>query len=429
MLCPLVAAIKAVGVVIACRKSVDFDESKVKSILEVVDKTPIYSQQLMDLANWLSSYYFHPIGEVLRTMLPVSSKGKRLVRKYQLTEEGLSLRGQDSLGGRFLKQVFVRKTSLEKTVLKKMNNYSIDNGVMLSQLKIFLSEPYAKLIQKDTVSNRTMSSDQSKAVLDGHREEQRILTAAQSRVFDPIVNDGISAESSKPFLLWGVTGAGKTEIYMQSIQALFDKSPEAQALVLVPEISLTPQMTQVFERRFPGIVSVVHSALSDNERWEKLEKVRTGEARILIGPRSAVFAPFSKLKLIFVDEEHDSSYKQTTGLTYNGRDVAIVRAKLEGATIILGSATPSMESFNNATMGRYIYLPLNERVGGKKLPDVEIVRHQVASRYGQKIGSKESLDIPISRRIINSLACNKVDGFQSIVLVNRRGFAYYLYLL
>ena len=163
---------------------------------------------------------------------------------------------------------------------------------------------------------------------------------------------------------------------------------------------------------------------------KRLEKVRTGEASILIGPRSSVFAPFHNLKLLFVDEEHDSSYKQTTGLTYNGRDVAVVRAKLESAAIVLGSATPSMESHYNAISGRYIHLTLNERVGGKSLPSVEVVKHQVASRFGQKLTSnKDSIDIPISKKIINSLRENYDDGFQSIVLVNRRGFAYYLFLL
>ena len=419
---------KAVGVVIECSEITEYDPKRIKAIVEVVDKKPIYSKELMQLAEWLSSYYFHPIGEVLRTMLPVSSKGKKLVKKYKLTDKGLETRASDTFAGKFLKYAFTRKVSLEKTVIKKMNEYSISNGIMLSELKMYLEKDYATLVKDDKVKTRSMREIKASEEQQLTGQEQRKLTRAQAKVFEEI-SLGIKDSDSKPFLLWGVTGAGKTEIYMQAIQALFDRSPSAQSLVLVPEISLTPQMTHVFESRFPGIVSVVHSALSDNERWEKLEKVRTGEARILIGPRSAVFAPFQDLKLIFVDEEHDSSYKQTTGLTYNGRDVAIVRAKLESATIVLGSATPSMETFNNAISGRYHYLVLNERVGGKSLPSVEIVRHQVASRYGQKVGSTDAIDIPISRKVIHSLSQNKIDGFQSIVLVNRRGFAYYLFLL
>ena len=244
---------KAIGVVIESSETTDLDPKKIKNIIELVDKKPIYSDKLMDLAAWLSSYYLHPIGEVLRTMLPVSSMGKKLVRKYILTDLGVNEKKLDTDRGRFLKYAFRRKESLESTILKKMDSYAIENGILLAELKQYLCEPFVSFVKQDKVKTRTMSESSvitEKAI---KSTQPRALTKAQASVFDSIVLNGIKAKSSKPFLLWGVTGAGKTEIYMQSIQALFDQSSNAQALVLVPEISLTPQMTDVFEERFPGL--------------------------------------------------------------------------------------------------------------------------------------------------------------------------------
>jgi primosomal protein N' (replication factor Y) len=187
-------------------------------------------------------------------------------------------------------------------------------------------------------------------------------------------------------------------------------------------------MTRIFEERFPGKVAVVHSAMDDNERWLELERIRRGEASVLIGPRSAVFGPFVNLKLIIVDEEHDGSYKQGSGLLYNARDVAVVRAGMENATIVLGSATPSMESWQNALSGKYHLIEMPERASSKPLPDVETVGAKPAFKAVSFLQgrSDEPESTPFSDEIIKALQENVQNGQQSIVLVNRRGYAYYL---
>jgi primosomal protein N' (replication factor Y) len=236
-----------------------------------------------------------------------------------------------------------------------------------------------------------------------------------------------NAGQINPTLLFGVTGAGKTEIYLQLIAEI-----EGQVLVLVPEIALTPQMTMIFERRFPGKVSVVHSAMSDRLRWIELEKIRNNQRQILIGPRSAIFANFAALKFIIVDEEHDGSYKQTTGLCYNGRDTAIVRAKIERIPILLGSATPSLESWQNAVTSKFNLEKLEERIGGRELPEVKLIKVKSQLKNAVKVTGRERNEpiafeqIPIAEEILDEIDLNLRNGEQTIVLVNRRGYAYYL---
>ncbi|RYZ25289.1 MAG: DEAD/DEAH box helicase, partial [Sphingobacteriales bacterium] len=195
-------------------------------------------------------------------------------------------------------------------------------------------------------------------------------------------------------LLHGVTGAGKTEVYLNLIANAIGTDPKNQVMVLVPEIALTPQMTRVFSARFPGKVAVVHSAMQPAERWKELSSIRQGERSILIGPRSAVFAAFEQLALIVVDEEHDSSYKQSTGLTYNGRDVAVMRGHLEKRSVVLGSATPSMESYANAKQGRYALLELLQRANLKPLPEIAFISTEVSKGFARK-GNTRAKVLPV----------------------------------
>lgn len=225
------------------------------------------------------------------------------------------------------------------------------------------------------------------------------------------------------FLLHGVTGSGKTRVYLSLLNSLEE---DEQALVLVPEISLTPQITAVFESLFPKQVAVIHSALTDKKRWEEWLRIKSGSAKILIGARSAVFAPFKKLKLIVIDEEHDASYKQNNGLCYNGRDIGVFRAQLEGAMCVLGSATPSMESYYNALEGKYSLVELTKRVVKQGLPNIEFINSRPSPQKESAKDNKQKQDF-LSPEIINSIRENKADGGQCIVLVNRRGYAFYLY--
>lgn len=402
---------------------------ELKSIESVIDQHPVYSPQVLEIAKWISSYYMHPLGEVLRTMLPAGAT-KVVKESFELTPVG-----QDAIlsavtpAGHLLARLFDRKKKklAHATLTAKLEKVWAEDAT-LPRLSAKDLLKLGMITQSRGSSMRARSSD---AVTDSAKVSDQSapatppdLTPRQQAVVDQVV-----AKDSGVFLLHGVTGSGKTEVYLRLISAAMTKERGAQALVLVPEISLTPQMTRVFERRFPGRVAVVHSAMSDPDRWAELSRVRSGDAKILIGPRSAVFGPFQKLKLILVDEEHDGSYKQSTGLTYNGRDVAVLRGKLEQATVVLGSATPSMESYNNALQGRYTLLEMPERVTGRPLPEVELVTSDdKAMRKGTVVGG-EAEDIPIDPRVVAALENNRAAGRQAIVLVNRRGYAYYLFSL
>ena len=219
-----------------------------------------------------------------------------------------------------------------------------------------------------------------------------------------------------PFLLWGVTGSGKTEVYLRCIAACL--AAERSALVLVPEISLTHQLVDRVRGRFGNRVAVLHSALSDGERWDEWRKISRGEVAIVVGARSAVFAPLRRLGLVVVDEEHDTAYKQEDGIRYNGRDVAVMRAKLAGCSVVMGSATPAMETLHNARVGRYRMLALPERVEARPLPSVDIVDLRRSSSAGRAV--------LVSAPLAAALEANLAAHGQSLVFLNRRGFANFL---
>lgn len=215
------------------------------------------------------------------------------------------------------------------------------------------------------------------------------------------------------FLLHGVTGSGKTEVYIHAIKSLPENK---EAIVLVPEIAITSQIVDRFRMYFGDRVVFYHSGLSDGERINSWKRMRDGEAKVVVGVRSAVFSPFKNLGLIIVDEEHEASYKQFEGVRYNARDVAIVRAKIEGIRVILGSATPSIETYYNAKKGRFHLLELTKRVDEKPLPHIEIIDMTKEPKRTKFF----------SERLINALKENLVRGYQSVLLLNQRGYAPYL---
>ena len=223
----------------------------------------------------------------------------------------------------------------------------------------------------------------------------------------------IDLENQGVFLLHGVTGSGKTEVYIRAIKAIPE---DRKAIVLVPEIAITAQMIDRFRSNFGDQVVFFHSGISRGERIRQWWKMRNGEAKVVLGVRSAVFAPFEKLGLIVVDEEQEASYKQSEGLRYNARDVALVRAKLEDFKIILGSATPSLESYHNAMKGKFHYLELRKRVDSKPMPDVEILN----------MTKEKKRTAAFSEKLLNALKANYSKGKQALILLNRRGYAPYL---
>ena len=322
----------------------------IREVEKILDEVSLISPSLMKLARWMADYYIRPLGEVYKTMFPVSLRKRPPFAAHRPSA--------------FPKDTWPRPLSLNS----------------------------------------------------GQKEAFQTIT--------PFLQRGETASRAKPFLLHGVTGSGKTRIYIELIRELAESS---QALVLVPEIALTPQMTTVFEESFPRAVAVIHSAMTDKQRWQQWDEVFSGRAKVLIGPRSAVFVPFHKLALIVVDEEHDSSYKQSSGLCYHGRDIAVMRAHLENASCVLGSATPSIESYKNALDGKYRLITLTERASGQNLPQIEFLSAPKGlSREALAENSSQKAQF-LSPELIESIEENASQGGQSIVLVNRRGYAYFVY--
>jgi primosomal protein N' (replication factor Y) len=426
---------QTVGVVLGLSHKEPDPAYRMKSIVARLDDVPIYSPVLLDLARWMSSYYMHPLGEVLRTMLP-ASRVKKKTSKVILTESGRLLwKDQTDPRGALFRTIWKKASgSCSLKVFKER----MEEAIAAGHAKVTLARLQKEgLVLKEEKTETKARGGKATPQVELESEvplpatDAQSLTAEQKGVFERLVSEGLTQAQSKPFLLHGVTGAGKTEVYLHLIAQVLAQNPKNQILVMVPEIALTPQMTRIFTARFPGQVSVVHSAMADTERWSQMEAIRSGERQILIGPRSAVFAAFVQLKLLIVDEEHDSSYKQTTGLTYNGRDVAVMRGYLEKATVLLGSATPSLESYANAQQGKYQLLELPNRVHGRGLPDVQLIEADIHQAFARKLtprGQVQRLtELPIDPRIVEALRENHARGMQSMVIVNRRGFAYFLF--
>ena len=443
VLVPFGSQPRTLGVVLESRDS-EITEQKptfpakkftLKSINSVLDRDPVYSPVLLQLAKWMAHYYMHPLGEVLRTMLPASSK-KSVKVTYELTEDGSRAPEHEDLRpGMFFSR---KKTISQPTLRKKFKDRNIESKAAEDVIEKWIRKGWIDIAKEKQINTRQSSLINTQVATNDTSADElfRKLNNYQQIAVQKIIEEGLQntkKSTRKPFLIFGVTGSGKTEVFLHVIREAINRSKEsdegrAQALVLVPEISLTPQMTKIFTERFPGLVAVVHSAMEDDERWQELDRIRRGEALVLIGPRSAVFGPFANLKLIIVDEEHDGSYKQGSGLLYNARDTAVVRAGLENATIILGSATPSMESWQNALSGKYHLLEMPERASTRPLPEVQTVASRPAFKAISLVRGDtiEDGDSPFSDDVITALKENLERQQQSIVLVNRRGYAYYL---
>ncbi|HEY5447040.1 MAG TPA: primosomal protein N', partial [Pyrinomonadaceae bacterium] len=243
--------------------------------------------------------------------------------------------------------------------------------------------------------------------------ETYTLTSSQQLVLDEI-ELGITKGSYAAYLLHGVTGSGKTEVYIRAMRSALDRNKSS--LMLVPEIALTPVFSRRLREHFGDEVAIFHSSLKRGERFDEWTRVRDGKARIVIGTRSAVFAPIQNLGLIVIDEEHESSYRQQDSPYYSGRDTAIVRAQKESAVVVLGSATPSLESFQNAQNGKYTYLSLPERIGGRPMASASIIdMRDVFARHG-----KPSV---FADELLEAIQETHDRGEQSIILLNRRGYS------
>jgi primosomal protein N' (replication factor Y) len=326
----------------------------VLSIKERIDQVPLLRPDILELCRWISDYYISPIGEVLKAALP----------------PGISAHHAGKFGDGCL----------------IYRNYTSNFGKSGNRPKNFPGRPHVAI---------------------------PVLTPDQAQALDVIRN----ANGFHPVLLHGVTGSGKTEVYMRMSEHCL--AAGKSSLILVPEIGLTPQLTDRFSQRFPDKTAILHSSLTRRQRIDEWLRIYGGEAPIVIGTRSAVFAPLENIGLIVVDEEHETSYKQEELPRYNARDTAVMRAKLAHATAVLGSATPSMESFRNAESAKYNRVTLMTRVEERPLPNVEIVN--MREEY-----VAEGKQVLISRRLLQAMAARLERGEQAMILLNRRGYAAFL---
>ncbi len=402
---------KAVGTVLQTVEPEDAQGYRLRPILRTVDDQPIVSPALLDLAEWAANYYAVPVEQMIRCIVPEAVRQERHEEKTRKVLELLSFPDDEQLNK------INARAPRQASILRYLHN-SPDKRAPLSDLGGSPALTPARSLAKqglvriceETVHRDPAAGENFAPTSPLELNEEQAAALAK-------INEAFDAGDTRPILLQGVTGSGKTEVYLQA--AARAMAAGKGVLILVPEISLTPQTMARFKSRFadtPGAVAILHSAMSDGERFDEWHAIRRGKARIAIGPRSAVFAPVQQLGLIIVDEEHDASYKQENSPRYQGRDLAVVRAKMEGATIVLGSATPSLESLHNAQIGKYSMLRLDHRADGQRLPLTRVLdmRTEPKDKRYQGILS-ERLRMAIDERLQS--------GEQTILLLNRRGFA------
>src|SRR5216110_1050867 len=389
------------------------DAKGIRPIEALVGEAPAISGSLLELARWMSAYYCCPLETVMRSLLPQVIRRAEIGCKKQLFVQPLAKIDSDKIDN--LRKRAPRQAELLEAIAK-----------------LEKPMPAAQLLRKTSFDNQTLRALAKRGLIelreeaverDPHADEQFIATtnlalnAEQALALNKITDALAAPETAKPILLHGVTGSGKTEIYLQAIRTALERGKTA--IVLVPEISLTPQTVERFKSRFAEaheVVAVLHSHLSEGERHDEWHKLHSGRARIVIGARSAVFAPLENLGLIVVDEEHETSYKQEEAPRYHARDVAVVSAKLEGCAVLLGTATPSLESYHNATQQKYRLLKLTQRVDDCQMPLMRIVDLRLERR-------KEKVAALLSEKLRAAITARLEKHEQTILFLNRRGFS------
>ena len=381
-------------------------ERALKSVAEAIDPQPQLDEKLWELAEWISQYYLAPLGMVLRAMLPsaVGRHAEKTETVAQLLAEPADWPGR--LGARqrrVLDELFeARKQGIEPLRLEQLRSHSGGSRDTIRRL----AERDLIRLESRPVRLEQLGEEVGPDPFELNADQQQVLAAMRERL-----DKGFSVT-----LLHGVTASGKTEVYVRAIREVVRAG--RQAILLVPEIALATQTLQRLARRLPR-VAVLHSGLTAAQRSFYWSQIRDGHASAVIGPRSAVFAPARKLGLIIVDEEHESSYKQDTAPRYHGRDVAIKRAVIEGVPVLLGTATPSLETLHNVQTERYDLLRLPRRILGLPMPKLQLVelRKEISHRRIELIG----------RTLAEKLAERLDRGEQTILLLNRRGYASFIF--
>jgi primosomal protein N' (replication factor Y) len=459
----------------------------IRPILRVLDREPVLSAHLLQLGMWIAEYYLAPLGEVLRTMLPLGAEVRREIA-YSITARGTSaleipqqqslesnaadqseravleflaqhgqapaatLRSKTSASAATLQHLVARRMiERESTARAHEVRATVRIAALVPDARLpRLNENQQRLLAElasaggrlPVAEIRQLSLPASTLGTLVRRELVRIddvpaVDALNGFAFsrdlpsssvpvEAMLNDvqremmlqiaaSVHARKFQPFLLHGVTGSGKTAVYIAAMRRALDAG--LSSLLLVPEIGLTPAMLAQLRYTFGDQVALLHSGLTGTERTAQWHRIRRGEAHVVVGTRSAVFAPIADLALLVIDEEHDTSYKQAELPRYHARDVAVMRAKLVGATIVLGSATPSLESWANAQRGKYSLLSLKQRVGNRPLPEVSLIdMRQEFAETGQ-----EAL---LSRAMMSEIETTLGRGEQAMLLLNRRGYSF-----
>lgn len=455
---------------------------RTRRLSQVLDSAPVLTPELMHLGRWIAQYYIAPIGEVFRTMLPLSAEFRRAVG-YHITEKGIeALHAASTVGSSRRSQKEPAHQMLEYAVLNCLADGEVTRegtlrsgtGASRAVLQTLLRKKWIaredlsdvrdarRTVQIAVLKNLAgkLNKNQQSIVSylrlqDGQRapvetvrelavprttlqtlvrrglvelvEEpatfrmsgmkprklEFLFTPAQKLALEQITT-AAGERKFLPMLLHGVTGSGKTAVYLSAMQAVLAMG--RSALLLVPEIGLTPAMAADLHQIFGDEVAILHSGLSDDERAEQWKRIRHGDSRIVVGTRSAIFAPLEDLTLIVVDEEHDHSYKQEEMPRYHARDVAVMRAKMCNAAVVLGSATPSLETYYNATQGKYRLLELPERIEKRPLPEIEILDMREEFQRTRK-------DEPLSMKLLEEIGERLARNEQVMVLLNRRGYS------
>jgi primosomal protein N' (replication factor Y) len=368
------------------------DVAGLKSVIEVLD-SPL-PPGLLALARWMSDYYMCPLGQTIEALVPKAlSRAKPKKKKYLQLVAGDHDVG--SVRGPKQSELLLLLCDREVVSMEDLQDFSPATIKSLRDAKI------AEIVEKDADGR----SDAGKFIPSVPPELMEEQIEAIRRI-----NEAVSSGSFGVFLLHGVTGSGKTEVYLHIIARLANTG--SGAIVLVPEIALTPQLLARFRGRFGNRIAVLHSGLTDRERADEYRRIEAGQVDVAVGARSAIFAPFGRVGLIIVDEEHENSYKQDEGLRYHARDVAVMRAKFQNAVAVLGSATPSLESYYNAKSGKYRYLHLANRVDHRPLPEVSVV--------DVKALPKPSIYSPV---LVEQIRQRLEKSEQTLLLLNRRGFS------
>jgi primosomal protein N' (replication factor Y) len=389
-----------VGVVLEIADATSIPEHRLKSVTRVLRDAPSLSTEDLRLIRFAADYYHYPLGQVVMNALPQRLKrsaptSSREIR-FEITDAGIQA-DADALPARarVKRQVltaFKTQRALTSSELNAISRSARD------AVKDFLARGWI---------TQSADADQGAPVRQAVARHSHPLTEPQTRAVEAIT---AGLGRFHPLLLWGVTGSGKTEVYLRAAEAVLDRG--GQVLMLVPEIALTPQLEAMVQARFPEtLIATLHSGLNDSERSRNWLSAQAGRARLLLGTRLAVFTPMPELGLIVVDEEHDTSFKQTEGFCYSARDLAVVRGSQRGIPVVLGSATPALETYHNATSARYELVELPQRVNARP-PRIECVPvNAVRARSG------------LSPRVLDAIGERLRRREQSLVFINRRGYA------